>query len=359
MKKILKILGILLLILVIAVLTYVGYVYFSYDRIEDNQKLEVKTQNSSAEKVQIGKNYRIVSYNIGFGAYTQDFSFFMDGGESSRAKDKDSVIKTVTGSANNLTALNPDFAMIEEVDLHSTRSYHVNQYDLLQTAFNKDKAFNSTFAINYDSAYLFYPIQQPHGKSKSGIAFFAKAPITSSLRRSFPISTSFSKFFDLDRCYIVSRIPVENGKELVCISVHMSAYGHDENIRKGQIGMLVDEMNREYAKGNYVIIGGDFNHDLKSKGTNNQVADWAFPFPREELPNHFSLAIDTLSEEEKNALWDTCRFTDMPYIPGKTQTITLDGFILSDNIKIKNYDTYKTEYMYSDHEPVYMDFELK
>lgn len=359
MKKVLKAIGILLLILIVTVLSYVAYVYFSYNRIEDNQKLAVQTDNANAEKVKTGKQYRIVSYNVGFGAYTQDFSFFMDGGKYSRAKSKDSVISSITGAANTLSTLNPDFAMIEEVDLHSTRSYHVDQYKLFQDTFNKNKDYNSDYAINYDSAYLFYPIKKPHGKSKSGIAFFAKAPVTSALRRSFPISTSFSKFFDLDRCYSVSRIPVENGKELVCITVHMSAYGHDENVRKGQIGMLVDEMNKEYAKGNYVIIGGDFNHDLKSKATTEKVADWAFPFPRKSIPEHFSLALDTLPEDKQKELWDTCRFTDKPYVPGKSQTITLDGFILSDNINIKNYETYKSNFMYSDHEPVYMDFELK
>ena len=30
----------------------------------------------------IGTEYTALTYNIGFGAYTPDFSFFMDGGES-------------------------------------------------------------------------------------------------------------------------------------------------------------------------------------------------------------------------------------------------------------------------------------
>lgn len=39
------------------------------------------------------KEYSALTYNIGFGAYTPDFSFFMDGGKFSWAKSKDSVLK--------------------------------------------------------------------------------------------------------------------------------------------------------------------------------------------------------------------------------------------------------------------------
>ena len=131
-------------------------------------------------------------------------------------------------------------------------------------------------------------------KSRSGLALFSKYPVTDSLRRSFPVSTSFSKFFDLDRCYSISRVPTDNGKELVIFLLHMSAYGNSDAIREGQIRMLSQDMQKEYEAGNYVLCGGDFNHDLKaSNDDNDDAADhesWAYPFPREALPEHFSSA---------------------------------------------------------------------
>lgn len=63
---------------------------------------------------------------------------------------------------------------------------------------------------------------------------------------------------DLDRCYSVSRIPADGGKELVVYSVHMSAYGNSDEIREGQTSMLFNDMKEERQKGNYVICGGDF-----------------------------------------------------------------------------------------------------
>lgn len=375
-KKVIKITGIILLALVIVLAAYIIYLYASYHRIPDNQELQVEeiSQNTEAgNELTTEKNYSALTYNIGFGAYTPDFSFFMDGGKSSWAKSKDSVKETIKGAGELVASKDPDFALVQEIDLDATRSYHVNEYPILK---ENIPAYNCVFAQNYDSAFLFYPFTQPHGKSKAGLALFSKYPITGSMRRSFPISTSFTKFFDLDRCYSISRVPVDNGKELVIFELHMSAYGNSDAIREGQIRMLSEDMQKEYEAGNYVICGGDFNHDLKAADTQSKASDadnntqtgsedsaepesWAYPFPRSELPEHFSFCLDQLSEDEKNNLWNSARNADMEYVPGETYTVTLDGFIISDNVECTKYENVNTGYSYSDHDPVYMEFQLK
>ena len=375
-KKVIKITGIILLALVIVLAAYIIYLYASYHRIPDNQELQVEeiSQNTEAgNELTTEKNYSALTYNIGFGAYTPDFSFFMDGGKSSWAKSKDSVKETIKGAGELVASKDPDFALVQEIDLDATRSYHVNEYSILK---ENIPAYNCVFAQNYDSAFLFYPFTQPHGKSKAGLALFSKYPITGSLRRSFPISTSFTKFFDLDRCYSISRVPGDNGKELVIFELHMSAYGNSDAIREGQIRMLSEDMQKEYEAGNYVICGGDFNHDLKAADTQSKASDasnntqtdsgdsaepesWAYPFPRSELPEHFSFCLDQLSEDEKNNLWNSARNADMEYVPGETYTVTLDGFIISDNVECTKYENVNTGYSYSDHDPVYMEFQLK
>ena len=67
------ILGILIaLILIVGI--YFLYVFKTYHRIEDQQDLEV-TKGSTTEACAVGKEYNVISYNIGFGAYTPDFSY--------------------------------------------------------------------------------------------------------------------------------------------------------------------------------------------------------------------------------------------------------------------------------------------
>ena len=86
---------------------------------------------------------------------------------------------------------------------------------------------------------------------------------------------------------------------------------------------------------------------------------WAYPFPRKKLPSNFSFCIDQLSDEKKDNLWNSARNADMEYKPGVTYTVTLDGFIISDNIECVKYDNINTGYTYSDHDPVYLKFKLK
>ena len=128
-----------------------------------------------------------------------------------------------------------------------------------------------------------------------------------------------------------------------------------------QIAMLTADMQKEYEAGNYVLCGGDFNHDLKASANeeNSEYQSWAYPFPREELPDHFSFCLDQLSEEERSNLWNSARNADMEYVPGETYTVTLDGFIISDNVECLSYENINTGYSYSDHDPVYLEFKLK
>ena len=190
---------------------------------------------------------------------------------------------------------------------------------------------------NYHSAFLMYPLTKPHGASNSGIATFSNIKITSSLRRSLPISTSFSKFLDLDRCYSITRIPVENGKELVLFNVHLSAYGGSDEIRRGQTTMLFSDMQKEFEKGNYVVCGGDFNHDFTGDSTQKlnggDMTDfgWAQPFPIEILNEYPGLVRCT--NYNNGEIKPTCRNCDVPYKEGNF-TIIVDGFIVSTNVEV-------------------------
>ena len=151
-KKVLKrvLLSILavFLALIVVVVSYLGYVVFSYSRIEDKQALTVSSIESE-EIVHIATEYTIVTQNIGFGAYTKDFTFFMDGGTESRAKSKESVISCIEQGATEIKSFNPDFVLFQEVDTDSTRSHHTNQHKMLTESFVE---YSSAFAINYHSA---------------------------------------------------------------------------------------------------------------------------------------------------------------------------------------------------------------
>ncbi len=354
-KKALKISFCVFLSLVLVVAGYFGYVILSYNRIADNQKI-TPIASGSQEKIKIGQSYTAVIQNLGFGAYTDDFTFFMDGGKQSWAESRESVVACIEASASKIEALNPDFIMLQEVDFDSTRSYHINQRQMLE---NRFKAYSSAFAVNYNSAFLMYPLTQPHGASKSGILTLSKHNISETLRRNLPISQGFSKFLDLDRCYTISRIPTENGKELVLFNVHLSAYGGSDEIRTAQMTMLFKDMKKEYENGNYIVCGGDFNHDFTGDSTQKlnggQTVDfgWAQPFPADLLPDCIKRCTNYSGE-----LIPTCRNCDVPYEEGNF-TIIVDGFLVSENVEAVKTENIKADFKYSDHNPVVLEFVLK
>ncbi|WP_343342295.1 hypothetical protein [Terrisporobacter petrolearius] len=135
LNKVLIGVGGVLVALAVFVVGYIVYMQINYYRIEDDQSLEIT--NNKKETLKKGKDYSAVTYNIGFGAYDQDYSFFMDAGEMedgtalvgkhSRAVSKENALKNTNGSIETVKKLSPDFALLQEVDVNATRSYNINQ----------------------------------------------------------------------------------------------------------------------------------------------------------------------------------------------------------------------------------------
>lgn len=364
-KKVLIGIGAVLGAIIIVVAIYVAYVMLSYYRLDDSLPLEAEAPASGEAPLpqvdlQEAQELTVVASNLGFGAYGPDFDFFMDGGSGSVAKSAEYARDNIQGSAQAIEQLAPDFIMFQEVDTAGTRSHQLNEYDLLRQLLPDDV---SVFAQNYDSPYLAWPPYAPHGANKAGLATFSRYAVTDSLRRSLPISESFSKFLDLDRCYAISRIPTSSGAELVLFNVHLSAYGADAQIMQGQRDMLYADMQREREAGNYVIAGGDFNHDMI--GISNEVfgnqtdteASWAKAFDFEGVPAGFTVACKAQLDDGTFDSAATCRDAGRPY-DGTNDRWVMDAFIYSDNVECREQQTLNLDFAYSDHNPVYMRFAL-
>ena len=162
MKKTLKIIGIVLLAVLVLVGGYVAYVFAAYHRIEDNQKLAVVSGQTQTARA--GETYRIACWNIGFGAYEDDYSFFMDGGTESWAWSEERLLQNLDEIGAVIESLDSDITLLQEVDFDSTRTYHVNEADLLRNYHGLEADTDSVFAVNYDSPFLFYPFVRPHGE---------------------------------------------------------------------------------------------------------------------------------------------------------------------------------------------------
>ena len=355
-----KIILCVLLILVLVIGGYVAYVFLAYYRLEDNLPLSVEAAGGGANsELTVGEIYRAVSYNVGFGAYSDDYSFFMDGGTESRARSEDAVRENLTGAVDEILGLAPDFLLMEELDVDGTRSWHIDELALVKEALG-GRYLHSTFAQNYDSPYLFYPFLEPHGANRAGLAVFSRFLIASALRRSLPIEGGFMKLVDLDRCYSVQRVPVpDTGRELVLYALHLSAYTSDGAIANEQLEMLFADMLAEYKAGNWTVAGGDFNKDLLGDsgavfGVSGPDYTWAQPIPADIIPEGLSVIAPFDPEDPV----PSCRNADRPYGPDNF-CVTVDGFIVSANVEVAEAGVADTGFRWSDHNPVYLDFILR
>lgn len=354
-KKIFKWLMSILAVFLLIIISYLIYGYTTYYRLPDT--LSIQTERPLNNSLTTNQSYIISTFNIGYGSYPQDYSFFMDGGTYSRAYNQETVLNNMTGITHTIQQLNPDIALFQEVDVEGDRSQHVDEVAFLTNQFS-DKSW--LFTQNYDSAFLFYPILDPIGKAKSGLLTMANSKISDSTRYSLPIETNFNKFFDLDRAFVASHLPVSNGKTLTLINIHLSAYTKDPSIGQAQLDKLFGFMEEEYQKGNYVIVGGDYNHDVlqgdspKLFQTTTEVQTWTHPFPTEQLSHHFRLANDGLREQKI----PSARALDQGYQAGITFVTLVDGFIISDNVTLQKVSVHDGQFMNSDHNPVSMQFML-
>lgn len=342
-----KVVGELVGVLLLVVVAYVIYAYAQYHRIPDNVKQTV--DNNQTTQVELGKSYKMMTFNIGYGSYPPSFSFFMDGGPDVRAYSKTSVESAINEDIRLIKKENPDFGNIQEIDWEGDRSRQVNEPQMVRNALPE---YGSVLTQNYDSAYLFYPVTDPIGKAKSGILTYSKYEINTATRYQLPMETNFNKFFDLDRAFSVSELPIKNSNKIfVIFNTHLSAFIKDQKIQRNQLLTLFKVMQKYVDAGDYVICGADYNHALAGEAHNELT--WMKTFPTEDLSKGMRVVAST------NA--PTVRSLDHPYDQKSPQNIfgIIDGYLVSSNIKDLSVKTIDNEFKSSDHQPVVMNFQLE
>jgi endonuclease/exonuclease/phosphatase family metal-dependent hydrolase len=276
--------------------------------------------------------------------------FFYDGGTS--------VFTPKLKCINNLREVekflkqndSSDFILIQEVDKGSKRSYYINEYDSLTNVLKNHSAF---FAKNYDVFFVPVPPATPMGKVLSGITTFSKYKPSSSVRYSFPGEYGFPKqLFMLDRCFLVNRYPLQNGKELVIINTHNEAFDPGQ-IRKVQMSYLKEFLLNEYQNGNYIITGGDWNQtppEFKSEFPGNKTDTAQMIIPTDYLPADWKWVYDNKTPSERNVV--------AAYNPSTTPTTIFDFFLISPNISEIFVAGVQLNFENTDHNPVKITVKL-
>jgi endonuclease/exonuclease/phosphatase family metal-dependent hydrolase len=215
------------------------------------------------------------------------------------------------------------------------------------------------YAVNYKAPFVPYPIP-PFGKMDTGIYTASAFRCQRADRVQLPIPFKWPvSTVNFKRCLLVTRVRLSGSeKYLVLINLHLEGYDVEGGKgRTAQTKKLLEIMQKEYDEGNYVIVGGDFNQTF----TNVDTTDYRV---YEDTWQPSVLDSDEFEPDftpEMDPTVPTCRSLDKPYDAANDehQFYVIDGFIYSDNVKLKSMETKNYGFVYSDHNPVVAEFVLK
>lgn len=345
MKKVLKVTGIVLLLLAATIASVL--IFFTVREYRPKAEEAVEAIKGT-RRASVEEGISIMTYNTGYGGLNETEDFFMDGGTKVQPDSEEEVKENMEGIAKAMKENPADIYFLQEVDRDSKRSYHQNQ----EAYYEEQLGMDGMFAYNFKCDLVPYPLP-PIGKVASGIVTMTDFETSSAKRISLPESFSWPvKTCNLKRCMLETRIPLEGSdKELVLINFHLEAYDSGEG-KVAQSKMLAGKLEEEYAKGNYVIAGGDFNQTFEQieKYPVKNKEDWVpGVIGTDDLPEHFSFAVDDS--------YPTCRLLNKAYTGSydTSQVYVIDGFIVSDNLKVERVKVIDEQFKYTDHQPVMLE----
>jgi len=356
MKRFVKtVISVVLLLIVIASL-YVGgnmlYGTLTDYKPAPSEQVEIKNPVSQQPADSI---YTFLIWNIGYSALGDKEDFFFDGGKMVRPS-KERVEENLRGITGTIAAhADADFILLQEVDVSSKRSHYFNEVDAIAKAL-PDYAYG--YARNYLVDYIPSPLNKPwdaYGKVDAGLVTYSRYLPVEAGRLSLPGQFGWpKKVFWLDRCLLLFRYNLPNGKQLVVVNQHLEAYD-EGGIKKQQMDFMKGVLLQEFANGNYVVVGGDWNQcppdfDYQRFGKDEDGSYKQLNVPADYIPG-WTWAFDTATPSNRKLA--------TPYEKGKTFVTLIDFYLVSPNVKVLEVNGVNLDFKNSDHQPVWMKVKLE
>lgn len=348
LRRFLKISGIFLGIVALAFLSFLGIMSAMDYRPEPVEFVSIS--GTAQPFPDSARSFSFLSWNIGYAGLGKESDFFFDGGKGVR-QTREITEKNARGIYDFLQANDSiDFMMLQEVDQDSKRTYYMDESAEISGLF-PDRI--SSFALNYNCAFVPQPLGNPYGRCVAGLQSLSAYSPFSARRIALAADASWPVgLFMLDRCLLEWKYKLPGDRQLVVYNLHLSAYD-DGTVKQQQMDTLKKYITAEYARGNYVVVGGDWNqyppgYTVPVMKQKDAIAQIGVPADFPEPGWHWGVDRDTPSN----------RKLETPYDPEKTDRIVIDYFLTSPNIRIDRVKTVDLGFAYSDHQPVLMQVTL-
>lgn len=339
MKKALKV----ILALALAFGIYVVAV-LAWGTIDDwNPKDTIALKTINPQESIADSTFTFLTWNIGFTGLGAETAFFYDGGDVV-TQTEELVKKNRDGVKHFLRAKEQfDFFLIQEIDSSAKRSHYVNHLEEFGDVLPNH---SYSFAMNYNVDFVPMPVTDPMGSVRSGLASFSRHKVAHVERHAFHSQFDWpTRVFFLDRCFLSQHVPLKNGKELIVLNTHCSAYDTAGTMVANEIQAMCDYALKEYNKGNYIVAGGDWNQcppryePIDTTGAYNE-----FILDDSQLPNEWHWIADVEIP--------TNRKIDKPYSRETSYKSVIDHYFISPNLTVERINVADLNFQFSDHQPV-------
>jgi len=351
-KGLLLTLGLFILFMALCVAGFLGFVTVSKFKPLPVSNLQI-VKSSIASQKDVNDTFNLLSWNIGYAGLGKEMDFFYEGGTMVRPTEAQCTgyLQHILQSIRNVDSA--DFVFLQEVDAYSHRTYKIDEVSQVEDAM---PGYHSVFAKNYDVPFVPVPLREPMGRVEAGQMTLSKIVPDSAIRYALQGSYSWPKrLFLLDRCFIHTQFTLPSGKTLSLINLHNSAFSDAAEARQMELDKIKKLITELYAKGQYVIVGGDWNQNPPQFNA-SLIKDGNKAYAFEHVPETFKPDGWNWAVDQSKA---TNRNVNEAYLKGRTSTTIIDFFLASPNVKVVSVNTIANGFENSDHQPVVLKVKLK
>lgn len=302
----------------------------------------------------VGESLSLLTWNLGYAGLDSGADFFMDGGVQVRPTSRARVEGNLQTIAAWLEAHPADLVLLQEVDAPSTRTFGIDQVQVLTQAL---PGLCWARALNFKVAFIPYPLLSPIGKIESGLVTLSRHRLSLAQRLQLPGAFPWPvRTFHLKRCIHELHLAAPSGEDWVILHLHLSTFDRQGQLRDQEMAFLRRRMQRLYHEGHPVIAAGDWNHAPPHFGVGHftpgaPVPEWYREVPLDWTPPGWTWAFDPTTP--------SLRATDRPYRPGESFQTTVDAFLLSPDLELRAVRAYGLNFGPSDHHPVSVEVALR
>jgi endonuclease/exonuclease/phosphatase family metal-dependent hydrolase len=289
----------------------------------------------------------VTTWNIGYAGMGRDSDFVYDLGQQRRPLNAGLVDANLAGITQTIAGFDSDIILLQEAARPSWVNY---RRDVLAGVVGALPGYAHTFGPDVNTRGI-----PPPWNIQVGNAIFTRIVPLSAERRGLPLEPTFELGL-FRRGYRMHILRVDDGRQWVIINIHLSTFDSPEDdVRRQQVVALLAFAEEEYAKGHYVVIGGDWNLRLADNDfpntTDERFKFWIRDFPQELVPEGWRWAVDPTIP--------TVRTAYQPYVAGENYVLNIDGFLVSPNVAIADVEGMDLGFLHSDHQPVTARFAMR